>query len=140
MITLATVALAGLLGRAMSRVYMATPWTRDATVGAYVIAMAPEVAGRLVELYVMDNKYVRRGELRMLVDPTNDSIAVSQAGAAVPQAKASVQNIEAQMTVRQAQISANQAQLDQAQAVLVFAEQQASRYQRCRPASSLRPA
>jgi membrane fusion protein (multidrug efflux system) len=33
------------------------------------------------------------------------------------------------MSVQQAQISANQAQLDQAQAALVFARQQAARYQ-----------
>jgi multidrug resistance efflux pump len=128
-ITLATVALAGLLGWAMWGVYMGAPWTRDATVRAYVITMAPEVAGRIVELHVVDNKYVRRGDLLMVIDPTNYSIAVSQAEAAVQQAQASVQNIDAQITVQRAQISANQAQLDQAQAVLVFAGQQAARYQ-----------
>jgi len=46
LITLATIALAGLLGWAMWRVYMDTPWTRDATVRAYVVTMAPEVSGR----------------------------------------------------------------------------------------------
>jgi multidrug resistance efflux pump len=129
MITLATVALAGLLGWAMWGVYMGAPWTRDATVRAYVITMAPEVAGRIVELQVVDNKYVHRGDLLMVIDPTNYSISVSQAEAAVQQAQASVQNIDAQITVQQAQINANQAQLDQAQAVLVFAGQQAARYQ-----------
>jgi multidrug resistance efflux pump len=129
MITLAAVALAGLVGWAMWGVYMGAPWTRDATVRAYVITMAPEVAGRIVELHVVDNKYVRRGDLLMVIDPTNYSIAISQAEAAVQQAQASVQNIDAQITVQQAQISANQAQLDQAQAVLVFAGQQAARYQ-----------
>jgi multidrug resistance efflux pump len=129
MITLATVALAGMLSWAMWGVYMDAPWTRDATVRAYVIAMAPEVAGRIVELHVVDNKYVHRGDLLMVIDPTNYSIAVSQAEAAVQQSQASVQNIDAQITVQQAQINANQAQLDQAQAVLVFAGQQAARYQ-----------
>jgi multidrug resistance efflux pump len=47
----------------------------------------------------------------------------------VQQAQASVQTIDAQMIVQQAQIGANRAQLDQAQAGLVFAQQQASRYQ-----------
>src|SRR4051812_45534620 len=61
LITLATVALAGLLGWAMWSVYMGAPWTRDATVRAYVVTMAPEVAGRIVELNVGDNKYVRKG-------------------------------------------------------------------------------
>ena len=38
-------------------------------------------------------------------------------------------NIDAQLDVQQAQISANAAQVDQAQAALVFAQQQAVRYE-----------
>ena len=57
--------------------YMGTPWTRDATVRAYVVTMAPEVAGRIVELRVADNEYVRKGDLLMAIDPTNYTIAVS---------------------------------------------------------------
>jgi multidrug resistance efflux pump len=129
LVTLATVAFAGLLGWAMWGAYMGAPWTRDATVRAYVATMVPEVAGRIVELHVVDNKYVRKGDLLMVIDPTNYRIAVSQAEAAVQQAQASVQSIEAQMTVQQAQISANKAQLDVAQAALEFAQQQAARYQ-----------
>ena len=129
LITLATVALAALLGWAMWRVYMGGPWTRDATVRAYVVTMAPEVAGRIVELHVVDNKYVRKSDLLVAIDPTNYRIAVSQAEAAVQQAQASVQNIDAQMTVQEAQINSNQAQMDRAQAALVFAQQQAGRYQ-----------
>src|SRR5215831_8703673 len=85
-ITLATTASAGLLGWAMWGVYMGTPWTRDATVRAYVVTMAPEVAGRIVELHVVDNRFVHKGDLLMVIDPTNYSIAVSQAEAAVQQA------------------------------------------------------
>jgi len=129
LITLATVALAGLLGWAMWGVYMGAPWTRDATVRAYVVTMAPEVAGRIVELNVVDNKYVSKGDLLLVIDPTNFRIAVSQAEAAVQQAQANVQNIEAQMTVQQAQINASQAQLQRGHAALVFAQQQAERYQ-----------
>jgi len=129
LITLATVALAGLLGWATWGVYMGAPWTRDATVRAYVVTMAPEVAGRIVELHVVDNKYVRKGDLLLVIDPTNFRIAVSQSEAAVQQAQANVQNIEAQMTVQQAQINASQAQLQQGHAALVFAQQQAERYQ-----------
>jgi multidrug resistance efflux pump len=40
LITLATVVLVGLLGRAMWGVYMGAPWTRDATVRAYVVTGA----------------------------------------------------------------------------------------------------
>jgi multidrug resistance efflux pump len=129
LITLAAVALAGLLGWKMWDVYMGAPWTRDATVRAYVVAMAPEVSGRIVELHVVDNKYVRKGDLLLVIDPTNYRIAVSQSVAAVQQAQANVQNIEAQMAVQQAQINAGQAQLQRGNAALVFAQQQAERYQ-----------
>jgi multidrug resistance efflux pump len=129
LVTLAAVVLAGVLGWAMWSVYMEAPWTRDATVRAYVVAMAPEVAGRIVELHVADNQYVRKGDLLMVIDPINYSIAVSQAEAAVQQSQASVQNVDAQIAVQQAQINADQARLDQAQAALVFAQQQATRYQ-----------
>src|SRR5215510_13616954 len=96
LITLVTTALAGLLGAAMWGVYMGTPCTRDATVRAYVVTMAPEVAGRIVELHVVDNKFVHKGDLLMVIDPTNYNIAVSQAEAAVQQAQASIQNVDAQ--------------------------------------------
>jgi multidrug resistance efflux pump len=130
LITLATVALAGLLGWATWGVYMEAPWTRDATVRAYVVTMAPEVSGRIVELHVVDNKYVRKDDLLLVIDPTNYRIAVSQAEAAVQQAQANVQNIDAQMNVQQAQIDASHAQLQLGRAALVFAQQQADRYQK----------
>jgi multidrug resistance efflux pump len=128
LITLAMVALAGLLGWGMWDVYMGAPWTRDATVRAYVVRIAPEVAGRIAELPVADNKYVHKGDLLMMIDQTNYKDAVSRAEAAVQQEKASVQNVDAQIAVQEAQISASQARLDQEQAALVFAQQQASRY------------
>jgi multidrug resistance efflux pump len=129
LVTLATVALAGLLGWAMWRAYMAAPWTRDATVRAYVVNMAPEVAGRIAELHVVDNQYVRKGDLLLAIDPTNYAIAVSQAEAAVQQAQASIESIDAQTTVQHASIDANQAQQEREQAALMFAQQQADRYQ-----------
>jgi len=109
---------------------MAAPWTRNATVRAYVVTMAPEVAGRIVELHVVDNQYVHKDDLMVVIDPTNFRIAVNQSEAAVQQASANVQNIDAQMAVQQAQINASQAQLQRGNAALVFAQQQAERYQK----------
>jgi multidrug resistance efflux pump len=128
LVTLATVAVAAVLGWTTWDVYMGAPWTRDATVRAYVVTMAPEVAGRIVELHVTDNKLVRKGDLLMVIDPTNYSIAVAQADAAVQQAGANVQSIDAQIAVQGAQISNMEAQLNRQQAALVFAQQQADRY------------
>jgi multidrug resistance efflux pump len=128
LITLATAGLAAGLGWAMWNAYMETPWTRDGTVRVYTVTMAPEVAGRIVELPVVDNQFVAKGELLMVIDPTNYQIAVQLAEAAVKQAQANVQNADAQIAVQQAQVNASQAQVEQAKASLVFAQQQAVRY------------
>jgi multidrug resistance efflux pump len=91
-ITLVTAALAIWLGRAMWDAYMGAPWTRDGTVRAYVVTMAPEVSGRIVQLPVADNQFVHKGDLLMVIDPTDYKIAVSRGEAAVQQTEASAQN------------------------------------------------
>ncbi len=128
LITLAVVAVAVPLTWAMWNAYMEMPWTRDGTVRAYVVTVAPEVAGRIVELPVADNQFVHKGDLLMMIDPTNYQIAVNLSEAAVQQAQANIQNVDSQIAVQEAQIAANQAQVDDAQAALSFATEQAARY------------
>jgi RND family efflux transporter MFP subunit len=82
-------------------VYMGAPWTRDGTVRAYVVTMAPQVAGQIVELPVADNQFVHKGDLLMVIDPTNFKIAVSLAEAAVQQAQVTAQNAEREAKRRQ---------------------------------------
>ena len=93
-ITLAAVTAAAFLGRATWTAYMGTPWTRDGTVRAYVVTMAPEVAGRIVELKVADNQFVHKGDLLMVIDPTDYKIAVDLAEAGVELAQANSENAE----------------------------------------------
>jgi multidrug resistance efflux pump len=128
LITLAAIAVALPLSWLMWQAYMGAPWTRDGTVRAYVVTMAPQVAGRIVELPVADNQFVHKGDLLMVIDPTNYRIGVQQAEASVQQAQANVKNIDAQLTVQQAQIGESQAHVDAAQATLTFGQQQAQRY------------
>jgi multidrug resistance efflux pump len=94
LITLATTVLAVVLGWAMWEAYMSAPWTRDSTVRTYVVTMAPEVAGRIVELPVADNQLVHKGDLLLVIDPTNFKIALQLADAAVVQAQATAQNAQ----------------------------------------------
>ncbi len=103
LVTLGTVALAALLSYAMWRAYVAAPWTRDGTVRVYVVTLAPEVAGQIVELPVADNQFVRKGDLLMVIDPTNYEIAVRQAEAAVDQANATAKSAQAQSERRRKQ-------------------------------------
>jgi multidrug resistance efflux pump len=94
LLTLATTGLAVALGWAMWNAYMGTPWTRDGTVRTYVVTMAPEVAGRIVELPVADNQLVRKGDLLLVIDPTDFKIALKLAEAAMQQAQATAQNAQ----------------------------------------------
>ncbi len=126
LITLAVIAVAVVLGRAMWDAYMGAPWTRDGTVRAYVVTLAPEVAGYIVELPVADNQFVHKGDLLMVIDPTNYKIAVSLAEATVQQAQVNMQNAEREakrrqelttlaVTVEEKQTFASTALADQAQ-------------------------
>ena len=99
--TVAAVALAALLGWQAWQYYMGTPWTRDGTVRAYVVKVAPQVAGEIVQLPIADNQFVHKGDLLMLIDPRNYSIAVRQAQAAVEQARAVADNANAEMIRRE---------------------------------------
>jgi RND family efflux transporter MFP subunit len=98
LLTLIAVVIAALLGRSLWQVYMETPWTRDGTVRVYIVTMAPQVAGEIVKLPVVDNQLVKKGDLLMVIDPTNYKIAVSLAEAAVQQAQVTARN-----AVREAQ-------------------------------------
>jgi multidrug resistance efflux pump len=94
LITLASTVFAAVLGRAMWDVYMGAPWTRDGTVRTYVVTMAPEVAGRIVTLQVADNQFVHKGDLLLVIDPTNYKIALQLADAAVDEAQATADNAQ----------------------------------------------
>lgn len=102
LVTLLTLSIAAVLTGAMWDAYMGAPWTRDGTVRAYVVTMAPEVSGRIVELKVRDNQFVHKGDLLLVIDSTNYKIAVSLAEAAVKQAQANLQNAEREAKRREA--------------------------------------
>jgi multidrug resistance efflux pump len=126
LVTLVVIAAAVVLGRAMWDAYMGAPWTRDGTVRAYVVTMAPQVAGQIVEFPVADNQFVHKGDVLMVIDPTNFKIAVNLAEAAVQQAQVNWQNAEREakrrqeltklaVTVEEKQTFASTALADQAQ-------------------------
>jgi membrane fusion protein (multidrug efflux system) len=103
--------------------------TDDAFVAARQIAIAPKVSGYVKQVSVTDNQHVSAGGVIARIDDRDYRTALDQANAQVAAAQASIQNIDAQLAVQQAQINAGQAQVEQARPALVFAEQQAERYQ-----------
>jgi multidrug resistance efflux pump len=94
LITLMALFLAGIAAWAMWQSYVEAPWTRDGTVRAYVVTIAPEVSGRVVQLPVADNQFVHKGDLLIGIDPTDYAIAVDLAQAAADQASANATNAQ----------------------------------------------
>ena len=58
-----------------------TPYTSQATVQAFVVRMAPEVAGRVIEVNVVDNQKANAGDVLFRIDPQPYEIALKQAEA-----------------------------------------------------------
>jgi multidrug efflux system membrane fusion protein len=55
------------------------PRTDDASVRANLIEIAPEVSGRLAQLPVKDNDFVKQGDLLFVIDPRDYEYALRQA-------------------------------------------------------------
>ena len=69
--------------------HLANPWTRDGQVRGQVIQVAPRVSGMVTRIAVIDNQYVRAGDLLFEIDPEPFEIAVSQADANLQRARIS---------------------------------------------------
>ena len=82
-ITLAILAAALIAGIGIWSHYATGPWTRDGQVLANVVNLAPEVAGRITKLYVVDNQTVRKGDPLYDIDPLDYQVAVATAQANV---------------------------------------------------------
>lgn len=101
LVTLSAAAIAAFLTWKMWDAYMGAPWTRDGAVRVYVASMASEVSGRIVQLPVRDNQFVHKGDLLMVIDPTNYGIAVQSGEASVDQTKAIADNAQAESVRRE---------------------------------------
>src|SRR5215203_4467880 len=67
-----------------------TPYSSHATVQAYIVSVAPEVAGSVVEIGVVDNQVAKGGELLFRIDPQAYEVALREAEAAVDNAGQSI--------------------------------------------------
>lgn len=75
------VLLAVLLGWALWRYYMLSPWTRDGRVRAETVTVAAEVFGKVTELDVAENQFVHKGDVLFVVDTTEFRLDLAKAEA-----------------------------------------------------------
>lgn len=81
-----------------------TPSTSQAHVQAYVVGIAAEVTGRVVEVGITDNARVEAGQLLFRIDPQRYELAVSEAEAALASAGQSIGASTATVDAAQAKL------------------------------------
>ncbi len=77
---------AGWFGYQKYQDYFNNPWTRDGQVRANIIKVAPRVSGPIVNVAIVDNQQVKRGDLLFEIDPETYQVALSQAEVALQRA------------------------------------------------------
>jgi RND family efflux transporter MFP subunit len=107
LVTGSVLALAGILAWLLYAEYHANPWTRDAHVRANVIEIAPRVAGPIVNLAVVDNAPVERGQLLFEIDPADYQNALAVAQSLFDQRQAEFVNAQAAFSRSQRLFSTN---------------------------------
>src|SRR5882757_1807336 len=133
------------------------PRTDDANVWANFIEIAPEVSGRIVQLPVKDNAFVKKGDLLFVIDPrpyeyalqqaladqelleqqiiderrriAAQNSAVEAAGAAVHVSKTGIQTASSSIDLAKAAVSRAQAATAAAEARLKYATNDLNRIQ-----------
>ncbi|MFC1702021.1 HlyD family secretion protein [Pseudomonadota bacterium] len=102
-----------------------TPFTNQARVHAYVVPIAPQVAGRLLTVDVQNNQMVEAGQQLFSIDPASYELAVQAA-------EAMLKNTEQSIQAGISNVAAAEASVESAKASVWSAEQDAVRMRRIR--------
>jgi len=89
--TLLIVLLAVLAALVIWDSYVTAPWTRDGSVRVQVASIAPQVSGQITEVRVVDNQYVRQGDVLYVIDPFDFQVALDTDKAQLRQKAADLQ-------------------------------------------------
>jgi multidrug resistance efflux pump len=98
--TLVLLASVGLIGYDMAAYYLYSPWTRDGRVRAYVVTVAPDIAGYVTDVRVHDNQAVKKGDVLFVIDPDRYRIALANAEATVAARLAQYRKVQQQFDRR----------------------------------------
>ncbi len=102
-----------------------TPFTSQARVHAFVVPIAPQVAGNVIRVEVNNNDHVKSGQVLIRIDPTDYKLAVASAEATL---KVVQQSVDAGV----AGVEAAEANVEAARANMWRSEQDAVRMRRIR--------
>ena len=96
------------------------PSTDDAYVKAHIVQIAPQIDGKVAQIYTQDHASVHKGQLLFRLDNSQEKIAVQQAQAQLEQA---IQQFHA----NQMNVAASEAMVNERNAQLVQAQSHAKR-------------
>jgi RND family efflux transporter MFP subunit len=101
MATLLILLLAVLASLVIWDYYITAPWTRDGSIRAQVASVAPQVSGQITEIRVVDNQYVRQGDVLYVIDSFDFKVALDTDKAQLRQKAADLQVKRVQAERRQ---------------------------------------
>lgn len=96
-------------------------YTDDAYVRSDLVALAPEITGRIVAVHVVDNQAVKKGDLLVTIDPVPFQLVVNQTKAQIEQARALLKSSQEELSTAQAALAASTS-------ANVYAAQEQARY------------
>ena len=96
-------------------------YTDDAYVRSDLVAVAPEVTGRIIAVYVVDNQPVKKGDKLVTIDPVPFQLVVNQW-------QAEIEKEQALLKVSHEELSTAKAALDSSTSAHLYAQQEQKRY------------
>lgn len=102
--------------------YVVNPWTRDGQVQASVVQIAPRVSGPIVDLPIVNNQYVKAGDVLIQIDPRTFQVALEQAKAELASTSNNYTALSEQVVAAQASVDAAKFAVQQASASIKQAE------------------
>ena len=100
----------------MAKNHARNPRTRDGQVRAEVIQVTPRVSGPIINLPLVDNQFVKAGEVLFQIDPRTFEVSLAQALAQYDLAKDNYTALEKKVESAQAQVKSAAASVVQADA------------------------
>ena len=98
--------------------YAVNPWTRDGQVRAHVVQMTPRVSGPIVKLPIVDNQFVKSGDLLFEIDPRTFEADLEHAKADLDNTRDQIEALAKQVEAAQAQVEAAGANIKKAEAAV----------------------
>jgi membrane fusion protein, multidrug efflux system len=103
--------------------------TDDAFIDGHAIQISPQVSGRVLQVLIHDNQFVKKGDPLVKIDPSDYDTALAQARANLAAAQSHLAEARQQVLVTRAKAEQDQAAVGVAEAEATRTEADLSRYQ-----------